>query len=107
MLIALLLTIIIELAVLYFLKERHRLFFVYWGAVTALTNLLANLFILYVFSGSEIEYWICVGIIEILVFISEGVLCFIYNSDLKKSIKYSAVCTLFSFGFGLLISLFI
>ena len=107
MLIALLLTIIIELFVLWFFKERHRLFFVYWGGVTALTNLLANLFILYVFSGGDVEYWICVVIIEALVFISEAALCFVYNSDLKKSIKYSAVCNLFSFGIGLLISLFI
>ena len=36
---AVLLTIILECLVLYLLKEREKMFFVYWGALTAFTNL--------------------------------------------------------------------
>lgn len=101
----LLLTIILECIALYFLGERNPRFYFYWIALTSLTNILVNLYIMYVFSGTYLEYSIAVAIIEILVFIAEGCLCYIYTNDKAKSIKYSAVCNASSFLTGLFIQL--
>lgn len=100
MLIALLLTIVIEVLALYILGERTRLFYLYWVAVTALTNLCANLYVYLVFSGSRIEYYLTVAVIEALVFFGEFLLCFVYTQDKKKSIKYSAICNAASYFIG-------
>ena len=81
----LILTIILECLALLLLGERTPLFYLYWVAVTALTNVLANLYLIYVFSGGLTEYYINVAIIEILVFAAEFALCYLYISDKKKS----------------------
>ena len=100
---ALVLTVILEWLALVILGERDKLFYLYWVAVTALTNVLVNLYLTYLFSGGVIEYWINVTLLEIMVLISEFFLCFLYTLDKKKSIKYSAVCNSASFLIGLLI----
>ena len=100
---ALVLTVILECLALFILGERDKLFYVYWGAVTALTNVLVNLYITYLFSGGVMQYWINVAVLEILVLMGEIFFCFLYTSDKKKSIKYSAVCNGASFLIGLLI----
>ncbi len=100
---AVLLTIILECLVLYLLKEREKMFFVYWGALTAFTNLSANLFIALTFNGGTLEYWHNVVIIELIVFLLEFILCFVYLGDLRKSALYSLVCNLTSFLIGLII----
>ena len=105
MIILLLLTIAIECAALYFMKERTRLFYLYWIAVTTVTNLCVNLYLMYVFSGSDLQYYITVGIIELLVFAAEFALCYLYISDKKKSLIYSAVCNLSSFIIGSVIQM--
>lgn len=104
----LLLTIILECLALWMLGERTPLFYLYWIAVTTATNLSANLYIVYAFGGSDIEYYIAVAIIELLVFAVEFALCYIYTSQRKKSLIYSAVCNGASFVIGSLIqSLFL
>ena len=105
MLIALILTVVIELIALYLIGERDKLLYLYWLAITALTNILANLYVVLVFNGTSLEYWISVVVIEVLVFLSEFGLCFLYTSDKKKSLKYSAVCNLASYFIGSLILL--
>ena len=103
----LILTIILECLALLLLGERTPLFYLYWVAVTALTNVLANLYLIYVFSGGLTEYYINVAIIEILVFAAEFALCYLYISDRKKSLIYSAVCNSASFIIGSIIQLII
>ena len=94
------LTIILECAALLIMKEREPLFYVYWIAITTLTNLPANLFVALVFSGTNPMYYLTVAIIEALVFTAEFLLCLAYTKDKKKSAKYSAICNLTSFGIG-------
>ena len=103
MLIALLLTVIIEFIALCLLGERNWLFFIYWTAVTAFTNLCANLYINVFFSGSGVEYFFTVVIIEALVFLIEFLLCRVYTGDKKKSLKYSAICNAASYFIGSII----
>ena len=99
----LLLTVILECVALLIMRERDRLFYVYWMAVTAFTNLSANLYILLFFSGNLTEYYLTVAVIEMLVFVAEFLLCLAYTKEKGKSVKYSAVCNIFSFVIGLII----
>lgn len=105
MLIALILTVILECLALYLLGERNRLFYVYWVAVTSFTNLCANLFVRLFFSGDMVEYYHTVLVIEALVFLVEFLLCYVYCEDRKKSVKYSAICNAASYFIGSLILL--
>jgi len=106
MLKALMLTIIIECVVLAILRERDKLFYFFWCVVTALTNLLINTYLVYLFHGGMAEYYLTILFLEIIVFLSEFALCFLYTKDKKKSIKYSLICNMSSLFIGLLISNF-
>ena len=99
----LILTILLESLALILMRERSPLFYVYWIAVTTLTNIPVNLYIQLVFSGTNIGYWLTVAVLEALVFTVEFLLCLAYTKDKKKSAKYSAVCNLTSFLSGLII----
>lgn len=99
----LLCTIFLECAALLILGEWDKIFYLYWIAVTSFTNLSINLYVLLVFSGSITEYYITVAVLETLVLISEFLLCLAYTSNVGKSIKYSLVCNITSFLFGLII----
>lgn len=97
------LTLLIESAALFLLRERDPIFYIYWAAATTLTNLSANLYVNRVSFNSAATFCIAVVAIEILVFICELFLCFLYKKSLKTSVKYSAACNLASFGIGSLI----
>ena len=100
MLISLLLTLVIELATLFLLRNREAIFYLYWAAVTTLTNVLANACMYLVpFEGNR-ELCALVLALELLVFVSELFLCFLYTKSFKTSAKYSAVCNLASFCIG-------
>ncbi len=99
----LILTILLEALALLLMKERSPLFYLYWTAVTTLTNLPVNLYLQLLFTGSILEYWLAVAVLEALVFTVEFLLCLAYTKDVKKSAKYSAVCNLTSFLSGLVI----
>ena len=101
------LTVIIEICVLLILKERDITFLAYWAAVTALTNILANLYVIYAFNGGSIEYAITTVVIESAVFLTELLLAFLYTSSIRKSLLYSGACNLSSFLIGLLIQIII
>lgn len=103
MLEALILTIILECLALFLIGEREKLYYLYWIAITTATNLSANLYLAIVFKGDNVEYWLTVAVIEVLVFALEFVLSFIYTNDWKKSIKNSLICNLSSFLIGLII----
>lgn len=103
----LLLTIIFECLALFVLKEKKIEFYLFWIALTSFTNLVANIYCIYIFSGSYVEYIIAGLIIEIIVFFTEFILCYAYTRKLHKSLKYSVVCNFTSILFGLIIQLFI
>ena len=105
MLILLLLTIILECLALLALGERNPLFYLYWVAVTTLTNLMINLILGLIVFEYLLVYWIVVILFEIAVFASEFYLCYLYTNDRARSIKYSAVCNASSFIIGLLIQI--
>ena len=97
------LTILLESIALVILGERHPLFYLYWIAITTLTNIPANLFISHVFHGNTFELCIIVSVIELFVFLSEFLLCLAYTKNKKISAKYSAICNISSFSIGTLI----
>ncbi len=103
MLVALILTIILECSVLFVLKENEKFFYFYWIAVTSFTNLSANLYLSLAFAETNAEYWFSALVVELIVFLVEFILCLVYTGDLKKSIKYSLICNLASFLIGLII----
>jgi hypothetical protein len=103
MLAALILTIILECLALFLIGEREKLYYIYWIAITSVTNLSANLYLALVFKGGNIEYWLTVAVVELLVSALEFVLSFIYTNNWKKSIKNSLICNLSSFLIGLII----
>lgn len=103
MLVALILTIILECLALFLIGEREKLYYIYWIAITSVTNLSANLYLTIAFKGNNVEYWLTVAVIEIVVFALEFVMSFIYTNDWKKSIKNSLICNLSSFLTGLII----
>lgn len=102
----LLLTVFLECLTLFILGERNPLLYLYWTAITTFTNLSANLYLFYCFSGGNTEYYITAIIIEGLVFLSEFLLCYLYTSDKKKSLIYSGACNGTSYIIGLIIQLF-
>ena len=101
----LLLTIILECLALLALGERKPLFYLYWIAVTTLTNLTLNLILGLIVFEHLLIYWIVVLLFEIAVFASEFYLCYLYTNDRVRSIKYSAVCNATSLIIGLLIQM--
>ena len=101
----LLLTIILECLALLALGERNPLLYLYWVAVTTLTNLTMNLILGLIAFEHLLVYWIVVILFEIAVFASEFYLCYLYTNDRAKSIKYSAVCNSTSLIIGLLIQI--
>ncbi len=103
----LLLTIILECLALFVLGEKKTEFYIFWIALTSFTNLVANIYCIYIFSGSYVEYIITGVVIEILVFLIEFLLCFAYTKNKIKSLKYSAICNTTSVILGLLIQLII
>lgn len=103
----LLLTILIECVALFVLRQKDPIFYLYWTAITTLTNVSANLCLSLMSFDYRAKLCLAVLVIEILVFISELLLCFLYTKNLKKSAKCSAVCNLASFGIGSILLLVI
>ena len=97
---ALAFTIIVELCVLLYLRERRAK--VLWASVgiNTLTNIPLNLYFLCI--GGE---WISVLLAEILVVIVEGGLYYLFLRNIRQALVYSFFCNAISFLSGLLISL--
>ena len=99
----LILTVLIECAALLVLRERDPLFYLYWAALTALTNAPVNLYFRYARLDGIGELCLAAVALEILVFLSEIILCALYKRNLKMAIRYSAVCNVSSVCIGTLI----
>ena len=94
-------TIIIELAVLWMLRERHADVLGSSVVVNILTNVPLNLFLIYI-SGS----WTALLIGEILVLLVETLWYRYFVGEWHRAVVYSTLCNAISFLIGLLVQLF-
>lgn len=101
------LTVLIEAIVLFLLHRKDPLFHLYWAALTALSNTLANLCLQLSFFDTQAKIWCGIAAVELFVFLFEFFFGFLYTKDKGASAKYSAVCNLASFGIGTLLLSFI
>ena len=96
--IALILTILIELGVLLLLKERRIKVLLSSVAVNVLTNVPLNLY----FSNTDYK-WIRVLIYELIVFVVESLWYLCFTGSFRQSAIYSFLCNAISFLVGLLL----
>ena len=97
LLIALTLTILIELGVLWLLMERRRKVLALSVVINVLTNVPLNLVVMYVGYSTK-----AVLIGELFVFIVEALWYLIFIRDIRKALIYSLLCNAVSFLIGLL-----
>ena len=96
--IALILTILIELGVLWLLMERRIKVLLSSVAVNVLTNVPLNLY----FSNTDYK-WIRVLIYELIVFVVESLWYLCFTGSFRQSAIYSFLCNAISFLVGLLL----
>lgn len=97
LLIALTLTILIELGVLWLLMERRRKVLALSVVINVLTNVPLNLVVMHVGYST-----MTVLIGELFVFIVEALWYLIFIRDIRKALIYSLLCNAVSFLIGLL-----
>jgi hypothetical protein len=101
LLLALVPTILIELAVLLLLRERRKRVLASSVVVNVLTNVPLNLYIYYV-SNSLLA--LLLG--EVIVVLVEALWYYVFIKDLSRSFIYSILCNAISFLTGLLVQIF-
>ncbi len=97
LLIALTLTILIELGVLWLLMERRRKVLALSVVINVLTNVPLNLVVMHVGYSTKT---VLIG--ELIVFIVEALWYLIFIRDIRKALIYSLLCNAVSFLLGLL-----
>ena len=97
LLIALTLTVLIELGVLWLLMERRGRVLVLSVVINVLTNVPLNLYVMHVGYSTKV---VLIG--ELLVFIVESLWYLIFIRDIRKAFIYSLLCNAMSFLIGLL-----
>ena len=97
LLIALTLTVLIELGVLWLLMERRGKVLALSVVINVLTNVPLNLYVMHVCYSTKV---ILTG--ELLVFIVEALWYLIFIRDIRKALIYSLLCNAVSFLIGLL-----
>ena len=102
LLLALIPTILIELVVLLFLRERRRLVLVSSVVINILTNIPLNLFVIYIDSS-----FMTIVLSELLVMVVEALWYYLFIRDLPRAFIYSSLCNAISFLIGLLAQLLI
>ncbi|MCM1131413.1 MAG: hypothetical protein NC310_04540 [Roseburia sp.] len=95
--IPLVLTLIIETLVLYFLKERRKRVFLLLIGMNVITNISLNLIGYYVEIEQLWVYVIMIIILEAIIWIIEGIGYFIEIKDKRKAILYTLACNGMSF----------
>ena len=101
-LLCLVLTLLVESAVLLFWKERRIAVFGFLAAVNILTNLSINL-ALALLRPTGVAYSLWVLALELLVLITEAVLLSLYLADGHRGLLYSLSCNLTSYIAGVII----
>ena len=102
LLLALVPTILIELAVLLLLREQRKLILGSSVIINILTNIPLNLFVIYINSSIMT---IVLG--ELLVIVVEALCYYLFLRALSRAFIYSFLCNAISFLTGLLIQLLI
>ena len=102
LLLALVLTILIELVVLLLLRERRGLVLGSSVVINVLTNVPLNLFVTYVDSSV-----VAIVLGELLVVAIETLWYYLFLRNLSRAFIYSFLCNAISFLIGLLIELLI
>lgn len=102
LLLALVLTILIELVVLLLLRERRGLVLGSSVVINILTNVPLNLFVIYVDSSV-----VTIVLGELLVIAIEALWYFLFIRNLSRAFIYSSLCNAISFLTGLLIQFLI
>ena len=97
LLIAITLTVLIELGVLWLLMERRGKVLALSVVINVLTNVPLNLYVMRVGYSTKV---ILIG--ELLVFVVEALWYLIFIRDIKKAVVYSFLCNAVSFLSGLL-----
>ena len=102
LLLALIPTIVIELGVLWLLRERRRL--VLWASVVVnvLTNVPLNLFVHLVANS-----WTIIAVGELLVFGGEALWYYLFTKEVRRAVVYSFLCNAVSFLTGVLAQLIV
>lgn len=99
LLVALILTILIEYGVLWMLLERRKKVLLSSIAVNVLTNVPLNLYLYFI---DDRNGTILIG--EVVVFLVEAVWYWFFTRNLKQAAIYSFLCNAISFLIGLLLS---
>lgn len=99
LLVALILTILIEYGVLWMLLERRKKILLSSIAVNVLTNVPLNLYLYFI---DDRNGTILIG--EVVVFLVEAVWYWFFTRNLKQAAIYSFLCNAISFLIGLLLS---
>ena len=102
LLLALILTILIEFVVLLLLRERRRLVLGSSVVINILTNVPLNLFVFYIDSS-----FMTIVIGEVLVIAVETLWYYLFLRNLSRAFIYSFLCNAISFLIGLLAELLI
>ena len=105
-LLCLLLTLILESAVLLVCKERALLTHLFFTAMNVSTNLTANL-ILHAVAPIGVAYTVFAVIAEVLIIAVEAILIYLYTRSCRKAWLYALLCNAVSYIAGTLILYFI
>ena len=100
LILALIPTILIELAVLLLLRERRKRVLASSVVINVLTNVPLNLYVYYV---SDSFYALLLG--EVIVVLVEALWYYVFIKDLPRSFTYSILCNAISFLTGLLVQI--
>ena len=101
LILALIPTILIELAVLLLLRERRKRVLASSVVVNVLTNVPLNLYIYYVSNSISA---LLLG--EVIVVLVEALWYYVFIKDMSRSFTYSILCNAISFLIGLLVQIF-
>lgn len=97
---ALIITIIIELLMLFLQREKNYRIYLLSIVINVVTNVGLNIGLQFVKPG---YYYLVVTLLEVLIIGIEAMAYFLIYKDFKKSLKTSLVCNLASFLVGLIL----
>ena len=98
--VALGITLVIELIVLFVLKERDKRLFLILIAMNFITNPVMNIFLTFI---SPQYYYVVLFVCEVVVIVIESLGYYLVIKDFKKALKISLFCNVMSFMTGWLL----
>jgi len=101
---ALVITLIVELSMLYFFKEKDYKVYVLSALINVITNLSLNYMILNIDFTKMVYYYLFVGILEVIIVFIEALAYMLYYKKFKKAFLISLILNSTSFLVGLFIN---